>query len=461
MIEIKNLTFRYESRKKYALHNVDLNIKKGECVVLSGGSGSGKTSITRLINGLIPNFYPGKIKGTIKVDGMDITEMEPHQLTERVGSVFQNPRTQFFSTDTDSELVFAMENCGLSRKDMEARYERTVKDLRLENLCRRNTEGLSGGEKQLIAFGSVYALNPSIYVLDEPSANLDIDGIKMLSETIRSLKERGKTILIAEHRLYYLNNIADRVVLMEKGSITKEISMDKLNNLSDEELHNIGLRTLNNKRATSLKIDRNNAKNLLEIDQLSAAYGTNTVFQNLEISIREGEVVGVVGRNGKGKSTLINIICGAKKEKKGRVMFNGKEVRTKARSREAYLVMQDPNYQLFCDSVYAELKLSRCDKSFSDDEIYEVMEMLDLKEFRDMHPLSLSGGQKQRLAVGIAYLSNSNVLLFDEPTSGLDYRNMINVAKLIKNLANKGKGILVISHDDEFLSQVCNHIVKI
>ena len=227
MIELKQVSFSYAEMETEALHNISIKVDKGKCVVLSGSSGCGKTTITRLINGLIPGFYPGKLSGTIKIEGEDIVGREPHELATQVGSVFQNPRTQFFNTDTDSEIVFGMENCGISYKEMHHRYEQTVNNLNLKNLCGRDIFALSGGEKQQIAFGSIYALSPEIYVLDEPSANLDRIATLRLQNLLLQLKNSGKTLLISEHRLYYLRDVADQVALIHESRLTGLSSKDR------------------------------------------------------------------------------------------------------------------------------------------------------------------------------------------------------------------------------------------
>ena len=211
MIELRNISFSYQGQKHGSLHNINLTIKDGECILFCGRSGCGKTTITRLINGLIPHFYIGELQGKVLIDNHDISELPMYEIATKVGSVFQNPRTQFFNVDTDSEIAFGIENESLPPKELVKRVKQTTKELDIENLRDRNIFELSGGEKQKIAFASVYAMNPEIYLLDEPSSNLDMTSIIELQEHIRLIKEQGKTILIAEHRLYYLMDIVQSV----------------------------------------------------------------------------------------------------------------------------------------------------------------------------------------------------------------------------------------------------------
>lgn len=460
MIELNDVSFRYDGSDGDNLLDLSLKIKSGECVVLTGKSGCGKTTITRLLNGLIPSFYGGNLSGSITISGKDITGWEPHMLSQMVGSVFQNPRTQFFCTDTDSELVFGMENCGVGYDEMHRRYDSTVNSLGLENLCGRDIFALSGGEKQRIAFGSIYALSPSIYVLDEPSANLDSAMVKKLKNTLITLKNLGKTILIAEHRLYYLKDIADRIILMKDGRIANEWNSRELSSMPPDSISKLGLRSLyecNPPISTNMMPCE---KSALEIQNLSAAYKeTGTVFEDLSLSACEGEIVGIVGDNGFGKSTLARTICGLHREKGGKILFDGKEVKHKNRCTASHLVMQDPNYQLFCESVEAELEFSTKGVEQGETDVSELLQTLDLAAVTGSHPLALSGGQKQRICIAVAALSKAKILIFDEPTSGLDYENMQSVASIMKTLASKGKTILVITHDREFIQAACTRTI--
>lgn len=194
MIELKNITFSYEGRNQGGLRDINLTVKDGECILLCGRSGCGKTTITRLVNGLIPRFYAGGLTGQVLVDGKDIADLTMYEIAKKVGSVFQNPRTQFFNTDSNSEIAFGLENQGMPTEKLRQRVETTAVDLEIQSLRNRSLHALSGGEKQKVAFASVYAMNPDIYLLDEPSSNLDMDAIQDLRKHLKFVKQQGKTI---------------------------------------------------------------------------------------------------------------------------------------------------------------------------------------------------------------------------------------------------------------------------
>ena len=219
MISFQNVSFTYAESGNGGVLDLNLIIRSGECVLLCGPSGCGKTTVTRLANGLIPHFFHGSLSGQVNVNGMDTRETEIAALSDAVGTVFQNPRTQFFNTDTDSEIVFGLENRGIPRETLRSRLDELTEELHLSELRGRNIFELSGGEKQKIAFSSVYASAPDVLVFDEPSSNLDMKAIGELADLIQRAKISGKTILIAEHRIWYLMDIVDRVVYICRAKI--------------------------------------------------------------------------------------------------------------------------------------------------------------------------------------------------------------------------------------------------
>lgn len=459
MIRFENVSFSYAGNAQEGLEPVDLTIEDGECILLCGRSGCGKTTFTRLINGLIPNFYPGKLNGRVTVNGLVISETPMYQIAGQVGSVFQNPRTQFFNTDTDSEIAFGIENAALPLSELHQRVAQAEKDLNIENLSGRSIFELSGGEKQKIAFASVYAMNPNVYLLDEPSSNLDMDAIDELKETLRLLKQQGKTILVAEHRLYYLMDVIDRAFYFERGRLEKVYSPDELLALSQEDRERMGLRATDLHTVEPVYPQVRNDKAALELKNLSLSYKKQKILEDLTISVKAGEVVGIIGHNGAGKTTFSRAVCGLHKEIEGKIFLNNTEQSRKDLMKRSYLVMQDVNYELFAESVEQEsiFGIKNPDKELAK----ATLEELDLAQFSQWHPNTLSGGQKQRLAVAVSMICQKDLLVFDEPTSGLDFDNMLRVAQLINRLAQMGKIVFVATHDYEFVCRACNRILHL
>ena len=322
----------------------------------------------------------------------------------------------------------------------------------------RNIFELSGGEKQKIAIASVYALDPEIFVFDEPSSSLDIDSMKELSNTIGELKAVGKTIIIAEHRLWYLKSVVDRAIYLENGKITKEYSMEEIQNLSEEERLRTGLRHTE-LHSDNFKSKSNSLHNTieLEINDLLYRRKKQTIFRIDSLKFESKKIVGIVGNNGIGKSTFAKIVCGLEKQSSGMIYKNNRKLCSKERIRKSLLVMQEINNQLFTDTVYDEI----CLTSDIDEEnkINICMADMQIDRLKKKNPHTLSGGQKQRVVILSALLSNKNLLFFDEPTSGLDYASMKVVAENIKKFKEKKQLILIISHDMEFLEEVCDRVI--
>lgn len=460
MIEIRELSFKYKGGANYSLKDINLKINKGECILLCGKSGCGKSTLLKLINGIIPEFYDGDICGSVRVNGINTFTTEIHELSKFVGSVFQNPKTQFYTTNTTDEIAFGLENYGIDTEAINKRIIEVEKDLRLERLMNKNIFNLSGGEKQKIAIASTYALNPEIFVLDEPSSSLDIKSMKELSQTIENLKAMGKTIIIAEHRLWYLKDIVDRAIYMEDGKIIREYNMEEIEKLSEDERLKTGLRHCSCKDINLVNNEESfNEESSLEMRNLIFKRNARTILSIDNIKFSYGNIIGIVGENGIGKSTFAKIVCGLYKTNRGEILKADKRFNRRNRIKESLLVMQEVNYQLFTDTVFDEILLTS--KIRDKNIINTYLKDMELENIIDRNPHTLSGGQKQRVIILSALLSGKKILFFDEPTSGLDYRNMKIVAKNIKKVKKKDRLILIISHDVEFLESVCDESINL
>lgn len=456
-IEIRDVSFSYKESSKASLYHVSLNIREGEVVVLCGESGCGKSTLIRLINGLIPFYYQGELDGEVIVSGRSTKEGSIYDLGSKVSSVFQNPKSQFFCVDVRSELAFGAENRNFDKTEILKRMDQVSHELKLENLVDKTMFQLSGGEKQKIACASVSVTDNPIIVLDEPSSNLDMYAIAELKKIIDYWKQKGKTIVIAEHRLQYLLNTADRFLYLKNGRITREFQKDEIQQLSERELKDMGLRTLSYHHLVIC--NKKEAARFMTIRDFSFMYkgSQNPNLRIPELKIPEASVIAVIGKNGAGKSTFVRCFCGLEKRAKGTLLTESQSLRRKKRLEHSFLVMQDVNHQLFTESVDEEIILSM--EKEDQGLLAELLKEFDLYDDRKRHPMSLSGGQKQRVAVASAVASSRDYIIFDEPTSGLDYFHMKQVSGCMEKLQKQGKTIFVITHDLELIYSCCNYVL--
>ena len=502
MVTLQNVSFSYsgEHGTGDGVSEIDLTIKDGEFVVLCGESGCGKTTVTRLINGLAPHFYEGEMSGSVMIGDVCVNTENLSDIAALTGSVFQNPKSQFFNLDTTGELVFGCENLGIPREQIQQRLEKTKRDLQLDNLMDRDIFELSGGEKQQIACASCYTADPRVFVLDEPSSNLDKRAIQRLHRMLVKIKAAGKTVVIAEHRLYYLMDVADRFIYMRSGKIERIFTRDEMKALSESDLTALGLRLTDMQflaalarkedaaRETPVKgstpktaakdgapiIDtelsgeqqvKNNAssesqlvsKPALEALDVTCGYGSTRVLDIERLALPEHSIVALIGDNGSGKSTFAQALAGLIPSN-GSIAVGGAYLTAEERSKRSFMVMQDVNRQLFADSVLEEVMMNT-GASAADAEA--VLARLGILELKDRHPASLSGGQKQRTAIASALCAKKDLLIFDEPTSGLDRRGMERFGSLLRDLQTSAALSLVITHDPELIMSCCTHILHI
>ena len=436
MLEFKDVSFTYKNSKNKVLDSVNFKINKGECILLTGVSGSGKSTLIHLMNGLIPTLYEGQLEGEILFKNKDLKDIESYDISKNIGYVSQDPRGHFFTTNTTSELVFSMENYGIPLNKMKKKYSELVNLLELEKLVDKNIIYISSGERQKIAIGCSLSLEPEIIILDEPSSNLDFHMTKKLKRLIEKLKTKGYTIIIAEHRMYYIQDLIDRVFVINNGKVMEKTISDLKSN------NEVPLRSLDIFNLELENISCKNKELLMKINNITY----KNILTNITTTIYKGDVIGLIGKNGVGKTTLLRLLSNIMKPNKGKIV--GKVV--------PFLVMQDMDYQFFTESVESEMKFGSADNDL--EKINSLLMKLGLTELKDKIPFELSGGQKQRLLIAISALANVNLLMFDEPTSGLDYVNMTKVSGILKDLS-KNSALIVATHDIEFLYKTCNRVI--
>ncbi|MBN1468454.1 MAG: ABC transporter ATP-binding protein [Fusobacteriaceae bacterium] len=454
MIVLENIGFRYKEEKNWNLKNINFSISKGQLIVFAGGSGQGKTTLTRLLNGLVPEFFEGEFQGNYQLLGINQQNLNINKISRHIGTVFQDPRSQFFSRNVESELVFSCENLGLPKEEISKRIDYAVDTLDIKNLISKDISSLSSGEKQKLAIASVLTQNPSIIVLDEPSANLDLESISNLKKLFYTLKDEGYTIIVSEHRLFYLKDLMDKMYLIEKGEIIEEFCKKSLLNFNQEAFSKKGLRRFS-LPTEIINNPRKESKKTLETRSINYFYGKKQVLKNINFTLNKGEITFLLGKNGSGKTTLAKVLAGLYKQKNGIILLDEKKSKPKDRIKKISLVLQDADYQLFSESVEKEFSLGQGKK----EDLEKAIELFDLKNLLDKHPLALSGGQKQRVTIALTLVKNSQLVIFDEPTSGLCYHNMMKVVEFLKILRDEGKSVLVITHDFEFLSHCCQRVL--
>nr|WP_243259433.1 ABC transporter ATP-binding protein [Eubacterium sp. 1001713B170207_170306_E7] len=440
---------------------MNLTVADGEFVVLCGKSGCGKTTVTRLINGLIPHFFEGRLSGTVLVNGLSVSEEPLIRTSGIVGSVFQNPSSQFFNVDTTGEMAFGCENQGLKREVILERICESKQALQLGDLMGRSIFELSGGEKQQVACGSVYAAHPEVFVLDEPSSNMDVQAIDRLHAILAALKKKGKSIVVSEHRLYYLMDLADRFLYIRDGRIAGSYTPETLRGLSCHALDEMGLRctSLWGVKREGVKAQvASTASAGVQITDLVCKRNKKMVLDIPALELPKGSVIALVGENGAGKSTLAGCLCGILKCK-GKIAVNGQLLKAKQRAKLSYMVMQDVNHQLFCDSVINEVTMNLPEEQAL--KVSAVLKKMELDAYAERHPASLSGGQKQRVAICAALCASKQLLFYDEPTSGLDYSGMKKLCTLIQASQEKLQLTVVVTHDLELILGCCTHVLKL
>lgn len=450
MIRLEHVTFRYADSQN-GVEDVCLHVRRGECVVLTGPSGNGKTTLTRLVNGLAPAYYAGHFSGSIEIDGKDVRGEPLWERGKTVGSVFQDPKSQFFSAELPGEVAFACENYGLPHREIVNRTDSAICRFHLEKIRGRRLDVLSSGEKQRTAVASVYAMNPPVYVCDEPTANLDEKGIEELRRTLQQLKQEGKTLLIAEHRLSWLREIADRFVCIRDGRIQWERTPKQMDDLRAEEIEALKLRSVHRPRPEAMPVCEAAETPAVTLEALSCRRGKNTVWKDLHVSFLPGQITAITGNNGAGKTTLAKIVAGLERPSSGRICMEGRPIGMRRRRERCWYSANDTGTQFFTNSVTEELLLQLPRTEAVLKRAGELLKSFGLYGYKDAHPAVLSGGQKQRLSIACGLLSDREILLFDEPTSGLDGGNMRRIAAALRQAAQEGRTVLIVTHDEELI----------
>lgn len=504
IISFKNFGFKYTAQAEPTLKGINLDIYKGEKVLICGPSGCGKSTLFHCLNGLIPDSYNGDATGELTIKGKSFKDYDIFSLSKITGTVLQDSDGQFIGLTVGEDIAFAMENDNVSQREMKARVIEAAKKVGIDAFLDHAPHELSGGQKQRVSLAGVMVDNVEIFLFDEPLANLDPASGKKTIELIDQIhKDTGATIIIVEHRIEdVLHRNVDRVVLMGDGSIIADTTPDKL--LSSDLLIKNGIReplfvtalkysgieikeemrpgmmdTLilsdSEKRRIRQWIESvpdktqvNDSPTLLETKSISFSYPNGKeALKNIDFSIKKGEMISIVGRNGAGKSTFCKVICGFEKENKGLILFEGKDISNlsiKERADKIAYVMQNPNQMITKPMIRDEVALGLVlDGGYSEEEINkrvdEALKVCGLYPFRSWPISALSFGQKKRVTIASILVLKPSIIILDEPTAGQDFRHYTAIMEFLKSLNNMGITIILITHDMHLMIEYSDRAV--
>lgn len=481
MIDVASLSFSYVSEltgdRVEALKDVDLSADAGSLTLVCGASGCGKSTLMKALTGLVPQMTPGELDGVVRVNGRNLADVALTDVGHLCSSVFQNPRTQFFCDTVAEELAFCGENYGRERATLRQQSERAAKLMGISHLMERKLTTLSGGQLQKVALACALASGAPVLLADEPTSNLDPAAISEVRAALKVLKEQGLTIVVVEHRLHFLRGLADQVLLMESGRVTRRWNGAEFFSMGQAQRRSLGLRTLvdpgppetwvgqvqagrqekqvgrqENREATPSQVR-------LSCRGLSFAYGANPVFEGLDADFPAGQITCIAGANGVGKTTLVRVLCGLAAPSSGTISLDGVPASRKTRRSACALVMQDTGRQLFSDTLAGELTIGASHASGQSGE--QLLADFDLANLGERHPLSLSGGQKQRLVIAAARATGRPIVILDEPTSGVDARHLDSITATLRRIADEGAAVVVVTHDGEFAAACADRLITL
>jgi energy-coupling factor transport system ATP-binding protein len=482
---IQNLSFKYRERPEYALRDVSLELRPGEMVVVAGTSGCGKTTLIRCINGLVPRSYKGELEGQILLNGVDVHSYSLAKLAQTVGTLLQDPEKQILGARVNAEVAFGPENLGLPREDVAARVDEALNRLNILHLADRETFLLSGGEKQKSALAGLLAMRPSIFLLDEPLAQLDPASAREALAIFRKLADDGATILLIEHRVEdALVARPDRVMYLQEGEVKYLGAPDGLADSVD--WHEVKLPApqvmrLAQKSGKAVPLvpvanhKTSAATPAILFENVSFGYGDGpNILHDVNLKIHAGETVALLGPNGVGKSTLIKHAIGLLKPRTGRVRVEGRdthELSVAQIARTLGFAFQSPTHMLFAPSVKEELAFGPQNLGYPQTEIDESvtasLETLNLSGLESYAPLALSFGQQKRVTIACVVAMKSKILVLDEPTAGQDFGNYMSFMDGILGgggsdggtVVPKFDAVLFITHDLDLAVTYASRVV--
>lgn len=440
-IRLKEVSFKYDGAKENVLENINLTVKYGETVLLSGVSGEGKSTLLSIINGVIPFVNSGEFSGSVEIDGKNVTKLKISERSKLIGTVLQNADEQIIYDLVNEEIAFGCENLNIASEEIDRRIERFTTLMQIEKNAKTKT--LSGGQKQRLITASTLAMEQKIIILDEPLANLDTHTAHILLKALRNLANSGYAVLIVEHRLDVVKNYIDKVMRIENKQLFTSTDINDLNS---------GIKTIPHADG-SLP-----GEVLIKGEKLFFAAGDRNIIDGLDIEIRAGERIVLLGENGCGKTTLMRMLARLNKPNDGalsQTITKSKKANSKWFSKVGY-VYQNPTYQLFMPTLLSEISF----KAKSEETAREMINAFGLSGLEQRHPQSLSEGQKRRASIAAVCASEPTVLFLDEPTVGQDYKNLCKTVETINKInKNLGTAIVTVTHDKRCAGALADRVL--
>lgn len=477
---VDNLSFRYRDRQGAAIHNLSFSANPGEILLIAGASGCGKTTLIRCINGLIPRSYKGEMSGEIRVFGEEVKDWKLSQISQKIGTVLQDPERQILGTKVVNEVAFGLENLGMPRAEIFQRVDEALNFLKIPHLRNRETFNLSGGEKQKVALAGILAMRPSIILLDEPLASLDPASAQDTLDAVRLLADQGLSVLMVEHRVEDVLRIRpERVMFMSEGEIRylgDAAGLSKVVNYREVKLpaEDILERAKHDPAPVEIKalpgVTRSQSTEdaLVRFENVAFGYESETeVLHGIDLNINRGDVIAVLGPNGAGKTTFVKHAIGLLKPKSGRVLVDGRDTKEASVAEIASMlgyVFQSPSHMLFAPTVHDELAFGPTNMKHPKEqielEVKEALKIVNLSEKENDPPLALSFGQQKRVSIAAILAMKSRILVMDEPTAGQDYQNYMNFMDSILQMPGF-EAILFITHDVDLAAIYANRVLMI
>jgi energy-coupling factor transporter ATP-binding protein EcfA2 len=485
---VDNLSFRYRDRQGAAIHNLSFTVNAGEVLLVAGASGCGKTTLVRCINGLIPRSYKGEMSGQVLVFGEEVKDWKLSQISQKIGTVLQDPERQILGTKVVNEVAFGLENLGMPREEIFPRVDEALNFLKISHLRQRETFNLSGGEKQKVALAGVLAMRPSIILLDEPLASLDPASAQDTLDAVRLLADQGLSILMVEHRVEDVLRInPERVMFMSEGEIRylgDVAGLSKVVNYREVKLPaeqiverakldpapveiNV-LPGVTRSRASTEQGRSVTNEALVKFEDVAFGYESNVeILHGINLEINRGDVIAVLGPNGSGKTTFVKHAIGLLKPKSGRVLVGGRDTHEASVAEIASMlgyVFQSPSHMLFAPTVRDELAFGPTNMKHSKEqielEVKEALKIVNLSDKEKDPPLALSFGQQKRVSIAAILAMRSRILVMDEPTAGQDYQNYMNFMDSILQMPGF-EAVIFITHDVDLAAIYANRVLMI